>query len=812
MGKRNFEGCWTCRSRKVRCGLEKPRCQRCVKANLECGGYDIKLGWSEPLTVDRYNRMATLLMGDNPDSKQSGFLRRHIQVVQFPSHMAYSTFSQVELAIQRIDIWVETKLGRENINRYYKQGPFSVFQFKNKGSQSEIRSSRSRQPSTELKLLPTKKYTPIRLNLELVLLSLDKNQDQPSENSIFSKTNNSWVHYELLDYAKLTIVAIKGVNYHLGEQNMLHILYPKFFPNIDSDDWDADMNVLNKLFVFSKFKEVTVFPLFNKLLNTFKLNVSSFLRVYYSTNYWEKILIPFIYKIFGEFIYLDFKSNIKVTEDDSMTNKINHTKLCIVYSVLCLASVQISNCTKNENDSVNNLNSFELDEFLRLSIELRKLTITILNSHLDEYGDEDEDDTHTRVNASNDLEFEYSELLLLGIVLQIQIDTFFSVFENYDYLYGIGEDLIKSKFLKRENILTLSLYLMSIFKYHHTFYMSTQAITTFNYTMDDEDTKQTYRDIYDGYNLLPGEDVDSDEYEESTDDATTDRTDNSSEKPVHRSIQIKPTISNLITREDDLEDSEPDQSPISFTINFSGNRKRRKVIPKSSSQPPENVAYIPNPMEMGYNHFNSELVYLLIGIPQDLIDLFYNIVQLTNHKNTFKRRKVFPRNFPKICADIEDKLLSWDFSDHWILFSGDHKSGNFILDFHRGLYHNIKSFHNSLIVYFNQLIKNLPPTAFQNNIESTLDHLKELDLLNRSNSQYRFRPSFWQILICASDALDPKIRKQFQEFWLNSDACGVSNYWRAKQIIYEVWKRRDDGETMTWMDMIREWEVVLSLA
>ena len=48
---RNFDGCWTCRSRKVKCDLRRPKCQRCIKAGIDCAGYNIKLGWSNPLTI-----------------------------------------------------------------------------------------------------------------------------------------------------------------------------------------------------------------------------------------------------------------------------------------------------------------------------------------------------------------------------------------------------------------------------------------------------------------------------------------------------------------------------------------------------------------------------------------------------------------------------------------------------------------------------------------------------------------------------------------------------------------------------------------
>lgn len=46
---KTFTGCFTCRSRKIRCDLTKPHCRNCSKTGLVCAGYDIKLRWSQPL-------------------------------------------------------------------------------------------------------------------------------------------------------------------------------------------------------------------------------------------------------------------------------------------------------------------------------------------------------------------------------------------------------------------------------------------------------------------------------------------------------------------------------------------------------------------------------------------------------------------------------------------------------------------------------------------------------------------------------------------------------------------------------------------
>ena len=42
---KTFSGCWTCRSRHVKCSEERPACGRCLKGGFECKGYGIRLVW-----------------------------------------------------------------------------------------------------------------------------------------------------------------------------------------------------------------------------------------------------------------------------------------------------------------------------------------------------------------------------------------------------------------------------------------------------------------------------------------------------------------------------------------------------------------------------------------------------------------------------------------------------------------------------------------------------------------------------------------------------------------------------------------------
>ncbi|KAI0487804.1 fungal-specific transcription factor domain-containing protein [Xylaria cf. heliscus] len=52
---KTFTGCWTCRSRKVKCDETRPRCRVCLDRYLTCEGYGARLQWLTPDTGDDEN-------------------------------------------------------------------------------------------------------------------------------------------------------------------------------------------------------------------------------------------------------------------------------------------------------------------------------------------------------------------------------------------------------------------------------------------------------------------------------------------------------------------------------------------------------------------------------------------------------------------------------------------------------------------------------------------------------------------------------------------------------------------------------------
>ena len=168
-----------------------------------------------------------------------------------------------------------------------------------------------------------------------------------------------------------------------------------------------------------------------------------------------------------------------------------------------------------------------MDDYLLLSIHLRKLAMKMLNYHLDESDtiieqleqeqEKEEQQQNTRWRRNYNLVNDYSCYILLALILQIEIDTYLSIFENYELIYAIGDFIIEKLILnqkavvpppatpppqKKKKLSPLLKLLINIFKIKYIFYESTHSINLFNYQINQQDEEINYRDLNENYDLI----------------------------------------------------------------------------------------------------------------------------------------------------------------------------------------------------------------------------------------------------------------------------------------------------------------------
>lgn len=226
---KTFTGCFTCRSRKIRCDLTKPQCRNCIKTGLICAGYDIKLRWSQPLRFSNKtgNPISSLVVfnkkkeGDDENSNPEFFQRRSVGFVKWDrdkNFKPYQTYDEMDKVLGILH-----NSGNDNMvnseNKTKLLGPFGVFK--------STAPSKKRGRHEDFKATKKKTTGPSSLNG-----FVSKRLTQPSgvEKSGFTPVvtaddtaphDQLWLSNELRDDALLTAAALNGDSQFLDFMNNL---------------------------------------------------------------------------------------------------------------------------------------------------------------------------------------------------------------------------------------------------------------------------------------------------------------------------------------------------------------------------------------------------------------------------------------------------------------------------------------------------------------------------------------------------------------------------------------------------------------
>ncbi|KAK1460130.1 hypothetical protein CMEL01_03129 [Colletotrichum melonis] len=96
---KTFTGCWTCRSRKVKCDEGKPHCSPCKVRGLDCQGYGVRLQWLHPeTTVPSDLNLSDIELANDASASRSRRRQVPISLTQ-----QVLTWSQVEGILKLID-------------------------------------------------------------------------------------------------------------------------------------------------------------------------------------------------------------------------------------------------------------------------------------------------------------------------------------------------------------------------------------------------------------------------------------------------------------------------------------------------------------------------------------------------------------------------------------------------------------------------------------------------------------------------------------------------------------------------------------
>ncbi|CCD27204.1 Arg81p NDAI_0K00150 [Naumovozyma dairenensis CBS 421] len=200
----------------------------------------------------------------------------------------------------------------------------------------------------------------------------------------------------------------------------------------------------------------------------------------------------------------------------------------------------------------------------------------------------------------------------------------------------------------------------------------------------------------------------------------------------------------------------------------------------------------------------------IYGLPNSLILLFSDCVQIVRHNEYYNIQYLaVPREFTEISANFEKRLLKW--KPEWNFFKNNDKK-IFINDNVEAVYHHTMSFYFGLIIYYYSMAKNLNNQFLQSYVAKVLNHLEKLtDLID--SKKVEIVPLIWQGFIAGCASIEQEVQQGYRKWAANLAKSGMGSYWGARQVMFEVWRRRmNEEQNDNWYSIYKDWEMNLMLS
>lgn len=210
--------------------------------------------------------------------------------------------------------------------------------------------------------------------------------------------------------------------------------------------------------------------------------------------------------------------------------------------------------------------------------------------------------------------------------------------------------------------------------------------------------------------------------------------------------------------------------------------------------------------------YKKELIstHSLYGIPDSLILLFNRTCKLTKLVLYYRYKgESIPKDLTKQCSDLEGALVTWQ--NRYDVNKNDDFKG----DLKEAVKHHTLSFHEALIIYYYRLVRDLNPTILQTHIAKVLDHLEQIQYLNRGLQTPICVPLIFPGFIAACEILTDRtdLRDRFITWMDNLTAEGLGTYYASREVVKEVWRRRDEGsDRANWWNVMVDWKINIMLS
>lgn len=813
---KTFTGCWTCRSRKVKCDLGKPSCRRCERSGFECGGYDIKLRWSPPIKFNKYGVQLPANPSSSAKTEEPQFQRRNIAFVRYKDEYEYYEEMDDELSALH-----SPSLSKIANGQTWMIKKFGVFRGTDRVKKKYVPRKKRRQNGNQHKSPKPSKHESkksednIAPNLSTISLDAKDSFETTKIANLFdfdfSSINfhgNEWISNELRDDALLSASAIQGVAM-----------------NSFSFQHDESRNRNSS----SRKDEIS---------GTLESPASANLEQ--SNNQHQDFGVSQIYKLLFH------------RSEDKTNTKGNSPKF-----------VDLSNA----KPSVVPLNNVILMDAPGPDVHMPRSVLEVVPSALPDssiFGTNEDSDILLRIPTTG-LRVHGLARFLLNYYLQNVVDLmtvvalptnpwrtiyFPRALQALGDLAGIGYTSNSRNSLLNAILAVSCFNLQSKFprnspamKYYLQLGIEfrSQASSFLKLCLETSVNQERYKDILtailsmNSIDVVWGTMADCQYHltlcEEIVEKRMKSRPKISDKaRSLHRIfsflklIQDSTALDRVKDKEIVIKDDEDAGDPEEIEHGTDGEFKealdetdgkiRIEFVKQNTSNASTpiftNIAsetyYYPKTATTSSDFLSIDALY---GLPNSMILLFSDCVRLVRHRMYYRTNKLnVPQKFRKLCAEFERRLLNW--KSEWDFYKPYSKE--FLNDTVEGVYHHTMSFYYSLILYYFTMARDLNNRLLQSYVEKVLNHLTTLTGLIEDKN-VKIVPLIWQGFIAGCASVDQSLQLQFKNWAAKLANSGMGSYWGARQIMFEVWRRRLNGEEHdNWFDVYKDWEMNLMLS
>lgn len=806
---KTFTGCFTCRSRKIRCDLQRPTCQNCKKAHLTCSGYDIKLRWSLPVQFTPKGRNPVQHPVKFPDTESENaelgfFQRRHVGFVTWDAKKnckPYETYEEMDEHLADLQ-------SLKGPSKTVLRGPFGVFNKEPKRKKQRTEAQKPLQPP--------------EVEADALL-----GHDQ------------LWLSNELKEHALLTAAALNGDTQFLDLVDSLPNFSPTsqaFHTNPESTDF------LNLVFHRNNNNHNTSSSntgngLLPQVGKTTPSSMTSLLNL--DSNIAGNQFSP--YSNYNNFFYNNPYQLNKTLEiqlhaaanplkhDDGSTDVVegeNYASTHMPEDIMAIVELPLQ--PKLGFDISLPKNGVMLPTS---ALQVQPLTRYLLNYYVTQVAD-----LMTVIPLTeNPWKTIYFPRALMAIgELSALGKTSTAKNALLNALLAVAAFNLQSKFPKNSDPMKFYLNLGIRLRNQASVFVKTLLGSKSGSQSNIERCVATekYKDVLCAVmsmisvDLVWGTMQDTNFYIKWCEKVIYTKMRNKKKLSPKARIMHRIFLSLKLIQDSTCLDYVNIKEDYDLTARFGYDvrslfeRTNFEEGPKGKTK--GRIDYIMDTGRVSSPMFvNKKLINTnkndenfatdaLYGLPNSLIMLFSETVLLLREK--IYNKELGTENsddFLDRLLSLKNKLKSWKLD--WKLYeSKSREKLTFFTPMHEVTYHHIMSFYHALSIYFERLIEEVPPEEIQNKVAQTLEHLNLIQQLI-SKDEAHIIPLFWQGFIAGCEAVSPSLQMGFKK-WGADIAQYLGSYWGARQIMLEVWRRKRLQEARTdWVSVISDWEMNLML-